>query len=112
MMQNTERDAEEARKRFGDYREIDIKFKKPMTLNHPADHARLERIWELIKYTGGEAGAYSTHTYDHNFSLNHVKQQEEHSFLENTMTVLEKTNDKLFVEDSASKQIHSSRLDK
>jgi hypothetical protein len=44
MMQNTERDAEEARKRFGDYREIDIKFKKPMTTNEAADHARLERI--------------------------------------------------------------------
>jgi hypothetical protein len=65
LAENTEKDAAEARKRFGDYKEIDIKFKKPQprVLNH-ISQARLE---EKIKYAGGEAGAMSAKTFDYNF---------------------------------------------
>jgi hypothetical protein len=55
VAENTEKDAAEARKRFGEYREIDVKFKKPQP--RALDHIRQARLAEKIKYAGGEAGA-------------------------------------------------------
>lgn len=55
VAENTEKDAAEARKRFGEYREIDVKFKKPQP--RALDHIRQARLAEKIRYAGGEAGA-------------------------------------------------------
>jgi hypothetical protein len=80
VAENTENDAAEARKRFGGYREIDIKFKKPQP--RVLDHIRQARLAEKIKYTGGEAGALSARTFDYNF----IADEQYTISLENTVT--------------------------
>ena len=66
IAENAEKDAKEARKRFGSYREIEVRFKmpQPRALNM-IQQANLRRI---IKLAGGEAGAGSIKTFDFNFT--------------------------------------------
>jgi hypothetical protein len=61
-----EREIETVAGRFGDYHEVEIKYKIPKEV--PIDRYQAEYLEDTMVFAGGEAGANSVITFDHRFS--------------------------------------------
>ena len=61
-----EREINTVNGRFGDYHEVEIKYKIPKEV--PIDQYQAEYLEDTMVFAGGEAGANSVMTFDHRFS--------------------------------------------
>ena len=63
---NEENEIDTVNGRFGDYQEVEIKYKIPKEA--PIDQYQAEYLDDTMVYAGGEAGANSVITFDHRFT--------------------------------------------